>query len=353
MPRRLLCCLALALLVACVPPPVDDDTVPEFDPEETRAGKIQERGVLRVGVPDEPRPPFSFPVGPSYQGLLVDLTEEIAAALDVEIEYVATTSDDLLRDADPKTKPIELRTAAGEELDMGFPLVPVTEAIVRRYPMTHPYFVGHQRLLVRNGTGVADVENLGGNRVCSSTQPATGIEVPKLNPEAQVIDATDAGECALLLQNGSVNVVTDNEVELMTVWAIVSDCTQPCPPSTELRMVGDDIATMAFAAVVETGLGWTNFVNATWAETDAEGRWLEFHERWIEPYGLEADEAPTMTIEEAAALFPCDEAPALKCPEPKKKKKATDEAIPVWVWLFMAGVVAVGAMAWGFQRSPR
>ena len=43
MPKRLLCCVALAVLVACVPPPVDDDTVPNFDPEETRAGMIQER----------------------------------------------------------------------------------------------------------------------------------------------------------------------------------------------------------------------------------------------------------------------------------------------------------------------
>jgi ABC-type amino acid transport substrate-binding protein len=321
MPKRLLCCLALALLVACVPPPEDDDTVPNFDPEETRAGRIQERGVLRVGVPDEPRPPFSIPVDPTYEGFVVDLSEEIATALDVDIEYIPTTSDDLLRDADRKAPGAQLQTPDGKALDIGFPLVPVTEALVRRFPMTHPYYVGHQRLLVRTGTGVADIENLGGERVCSSAQPATGVEVPQLNPEAQVIDAIDAGECALLLQNGSIDVVTDNDVELLTVWANVTDCVQPCPPSSELRLVGDDIATMAFAAVVQTGFGWTNFVNATWAETDAEGRWLEFHEKWIEPYGIEVDEAPTMTIEEAAALYPCDELPALKCPKPKKKEE--------------------------------
>ena len=65
----------------------------------------------------------------------------------------------------------------------------------------------------------------------------------KLNPEAQVIGAMDSGECALLLQNGSVDVVTDNDVELMSVWSSVTDCTQPCPPSTEFSLVGDDIAT--------------------------------------------------------------------------------------------------------------
>ncbi|MGH2808014.1 MAG: substrate-binding periplasmic protein [Actinomycetota bacterium] len=332
MPGRLLCCIALAVLVACVPPPVDDDSVTDFDPEETRAGKIQERGVLRVGVPDEPRPPFSFPVDPGterpatasllYEGFVIDLTQEIADALGVEVEYVPASSDDLLRDADRQQPGTQLQTAEGQALDMGFALEPVTEALVRRFPMTHPYFVSHQRLLVRTGAGVADVENLAGKRACVSASPATGVEVPKLNPEAQVIDAIDGGECALLLQNGSVDVVTDNDVELMTIWAIVTGCTQPCPPSEELRLVGNEIATMAFAAVVQSGLGWTTFVNATWAETDAEGRWLEYQRKWIEPYGIEVDEAPVMTIEEAAALYPCDDGPpALKCPERKKNKE--------------------------------
>jgi hypothetical protein len=170
-----------------------------------------------------------------------------------------------------------------------------------------------------------------------------------------VIDATDSGECALLLQNGSINVMTDSDVELLTVWASITDCTQPCPPSDELRFVGDEIATMAFAAVVQPGLGWTNFVNAAWAETDAEGRWLEFHEKWIEPYGIDVDEAPTMTIEEAAALYPCDEAPALKCPQPKKKddKEKEQPAVPTWVWMALISMVAVGAAVEGFRRSPR
>ncbi|MDQ3940887.1 MAG: transporter substrate-binding domain-containing protein [Actinomycetota bacterium] len=302
MPGRLVCCLALAVLaVACVPPPEDIDTVVDFDPAETRMGVIQERGVLRVGVPEDPRPPLSFAGPTGYQGFLAELAGEIATALGVEIEFLPVPSEELLA----------LQSVDGQKLDLAFPIVPITQKLVLQKcqgficrNVSHPYYVAHQRLLVRNGSGVADVENLGGREVCTVTPPGTSVDVRKLNPEVQVIDVNDVGECALLLENGSVDVVSALDVELMTVWATVTDCTQPCPPSPEFSLVGDDMTTVGLGVAMPPGGGWNNFVNETWGETDAEGRWLEFHRVWIEPYGIEVDEAPDMTVEEAAGLFP-------------------------------------------------
>ena len=300
MPVRLLCCTALAALVVvgCVPPPEDVDTVADFDPEETRMGVIQERGVLRVALPDGPRPPFSFPLDDGYDGFIVDLAREVATALDVEMRFVPAPPDTLLEQIVPADP------GKGRGADLSFAVVPMTEKLVKEYPMTHPYYVAHQRLLVRKGSGVADVENLAGHSVCAVVDPQTAPDLGKLNPEAKLLEAQDPGECALLLENDQVDVVSATDVDLMTVWAAVSGCTQPCPPSPEFAIVGDELSTIALGAAVPGGGGWNNFVNATWAETDAEGRWLEFQEKWIGPYGLELDAPPEMTVEEGAGLFP-------------------------------------------------
>lgn len=309
--KRLLCCVALvALAGACVPPPEDIDTVPDFDPEDTRMGRIQERGVLLVGIPDDPRPPFSFtPPGGAPEGFLIDLSKEVATGLGVEVKFLPLPADQLLA----------LETGEGRSLDLSFPMVPTTEDYVLEKcdrviegettkvicrSVSHPFYVAHHRLLVRKGSGVAGVENLGGRKVCSVSDPETGVDVVTLNEAAGVIDAIDPGECALLIENGSVDVVTALDFQLMQVWASITDCSQPCPPSPDFSLVGDDLSTVGISAAMPPGGGWNRFVNATWAETDAEGRWLELHDEWIGPYGLQLEEAPDMTIEEAAGLFP-------------------------------------------------
>ena len=300
----------MALAGACVPPPEDVDTVPDFDPEDTRMGRIQERGILLVGLPDDPRPPFSFtpPTG-GPEGFLIELAHEVATGLGVEVEFLPLPVDQLLA----------LETPEGRSLDLSFPMVPTTEDFVLEKcdqviegetrqvicrNVSHPFYVAHQRLLVRKGTGVASVENLAGRTTCSVTNPETGIDIGTLNEGAEVIDATDPGECALLIENDRVDVVTALDFQLMEVWATITDCTQPCPPSPDFSLVGDDLSTVGIGATMPPGGGWNGFVNATWGETDAEGRWLEYHNEWIGPYGLQLEETPDMTVEEAAGLFP-------------------------------------------------
>lgn len=287
-------------------------------------GRIQARGLLMVGIPDDPRPPFSFipPIG-TPQGFVIELANEVAEALDVKAKFLPLGPDQLL----------DVQTLEGQGLDLSFPMVPTTEAYViekceraRRGTtvestcrhVSHPFYVAHQRLLVRNGTGIAGLQNLAGREACSASDPITGVDIAKLNPDAQIINVADPGECALLLENGRVDAVSALDVDLMQVWAGVTDCTQPCPPSTEFSLVGDDLTTIGIGVAMPPDATWSAFVNETWAETDAEGRYLEFHEKWIGPYGIELDEAPDMTVEEAAGLFPCDrDVSQLAC---KKKK---------------------------------
>ena len=286
-------------------------------------GRVQQRGELRIGIPDDPRPPFSFtPPEGEPEGFVIELATEIATALDVDPKFLPLAPDQLLA----------LRTLDGEVLDLSFPMVPTTEAYVIEKcereidgttvveycrHVSDPFYVGHQRLLARNGAGIAGLENLAGREACSAVDPITGVDISKLNPETQLIDAADPGECALLLENGRVDAITALDVDLLQIWAGVTGCTQPCPPSTEFSLVGDDLTTIGIGAAMPPDESWSAFVNETWQETDAEGRWIGFHQKWMGPYGIELEEAPDMTVEEAAGLFPCNpRVPQLAC---KKK----------------------------------
>ena len=112
-----------------------------------------------------------------------------------------------------------------------------------------------------------------------------------------------------MLMKGKVEAVTAPDIQLMQTWAALSDCRQSCEPSPGYAIVGDELATAGYSAMLPVGSpGWTNFVNATWGEAEAEGRWLEYYDEWIAPFGIVLEEAPNMRIEEAAGLFPCERA---------------------------------------------
>ena len=297
--RELLLIALCALLIgACVPPPEDVDVVREYDADENLMGEIQARGVLRVGVPDEDWVPFWFdPEGSLVgAGFVVAMSQELAAALGVDVRFVEIDQDYVL-----------LKTGRGltRAVDIAFAPIPTTESVARHHGITHPYWVGHQRLLVPSGSGIGSLDDVGGtSAVCSILDETTGLPATDVNEDLKELPS-DVRGCARLLRSGDVEAVTAPDVVLMSVWAELTDCRQPCPPSTDYEIVGDELTTAGYGAFVPLGTGgWTKFVDATWAETDFEGDWMRFYEKWISPYGIDLDAPPEMRIEEAAGLFP-------------------------------------------------
>ena len=278
-------------------PPEDVDRVPKFDPADTLMGQIQEEGVLKVGIPNEALPPFTLVNATQFefQGFLFDLAQEIADALGVEVEPVFLDEEELL---------LPGRIGVESPVHISFPQLPATEELAKGHPLTHPYWVGHQRLLVRSDSGIDEVSDLDGH-YCTIVDDVTGVDLADLTG----LEGTpsDIEGCARMLTKGKVDAVTAPDMTLMSVWAEATDCIQPCPPSADYAIVGEELTTAGYGAMLPVGSpGWTNFVNATWAETDVEGRWLEFYDEWISDYGLEIDEPPDLRVEEAAGLFPCE-----------------------------------------------
>ena len=276
------------ILSACIPPEPDDDVIVNYEPEETVMGEIQERGELLVGTP-EGRVPFDeFTLG--FGRLVAD-------ALGVDSREVPL-------------QPEQMITAPEEGVvDISFPLVTITEKLVRRHVFTDPIYVAHQRLLVAAESGISGVEDLEG-LVCQSIlrevhmvqkKPPifewspVGVNVKELNPEVSVIEPPQPEDCLKDLQDGKVEAVTAADWLLYPAKA----------RDGSLTIVGDDLTTEAYGGVIESGASaWKDFIDRVLAEAGDEGDWQRLYD---ECFGLLSEEKatyPDMTVEEAAALFP-------------------------------------------------
>src|SRR5687767_10747298 len=129
----LIAVLASVLFLGCIPPEPDDDLIVNYDPEETVMGEIQERGELIVGVPQGQEPFGRFTAG---------FGELVAEALGVETRIRPLPPERLLTAPDAGT------------VDISFPLITITEKLVRRFAFTDPIYIAHQRLLVRKGSDI-------------------------------------------------------------------------------------------------------------------------------------------------------------------------------------------------------
>lgn len=299
--RHLILALLCALVLgSCVSPPEDIDRVPNFDPTETLMGQIQERKELRIGIPEDAGVPFVISDETTFEleGFLPALSQEVADALGVDVEYLFLDEDDAILPGRPEeTAPV----------DISFVSIPATEELAKGHPLTHPYWVAHQRVLAPVDSGIEEWTDIEGS-FCAIVNEETGFDPSDETQGLEKIDGT-VPECASMLKKGEVEAVTAPDIDLMRVWAALRDCQQPCEPSSDYAIIGDELTTEGYSALLPVGSpGWTNFVNATWGETEAEGRWLDYYEEWIAPFGIELEEAPDMRIEEAAGLFPCESA---------------------------------------------
>jgi polar amino acid transport system substrate-binding protein len=277
MPTPALAALVVALMVtgACIPPEPDEDKIINYDPEETVMGEIQQRGQLLVGTPKNRAP---------FDGFGFGLGRLVAQALGVEAREVPL-------------EPEQLITAPEEgAVDISFPLVTITERLVRKHAVLDPFYIAHQRLLVPNGSDVERVDDLDGV-VCQYIDLRTGVNVGDLNPDTRPISPPDPQTCLRDMGRQATDALSAGDWLLYPLLASGFDG----------EIVGDELTTEAYGPVIESGAsGWASFVEGVLAEADAEGAWQRLHDAWFGSLSDEEVTYPDMTVEEAAALFPSD-----------------------------------------------
>lgn len=321
-PRRrlipILMSLVLVMLGSCVPAAPDNDEFKKFNAATTVMGRIQEAGVLKVGIAYD-RPAFAT-VSPScattspcegVEGFVIELAEEVADALKVEIEVLAVPNEELIGLID-----------AGEA-DLAFPMVPITEELVRKNSFTDPFIVGHQRMMVPEdlipSDGSFTLEDLAASAgadgrsetVCSYTVPGVGIPVDELVEGLTIRPVAEPGGCGALFLKGEIYAAVGHDLGLAGISTFLEGtCGQGgCPGVPPLpQLTGDQLTTEGYGALVPSGEAtWRDFVTQVLEESQQEGRWAELYETWLQPLlGGNVLSPPGMTVEEAAALFPAD-----------------------------------------------
>jgi ABC-type amino acid transport substrate-binding protein len=238
---------ALALLGACVPPEESNDRVKRYDPEENLMGQIQDRGVLRIGIPSD-YPPFAIvEEGKEPEGFLIGFGVLAAESLGVEAEFHPYPNDELLGLIADNPK----KCARETEVDLVFPMEPITEELIQSYTFTDPYWVGHTR----------------------------EVEGPSQSKQLISPPAPDVDLLKVAFENPGVKVTGEEQ-------------------STEGYGAASRCGTTTFGTLI----------SQVFNEADAEGDWSEFYEEWLADYFAEPDPAnvPIMSVEDAAALYPAE-----------------------------------------------
>lgn len=149
------------LTAACGDEAAEEGATPTGEAEESPALETLKPGVLTVGF-DIPYPPFEFREGGQVTGFDVDLANEIASRLGLEVEFVDTDFDTIFT-----------QLAAGR-FDLLVSATTITPQREEEVNFTQPYYRAQQTLAVQEGSPVTGVDDLGSGDVVAVQRGTTG-----------------------------------------------------------------------------------------------------------------------------------------------------------------------------------
>jgi ABC-type amino acid transport substrate-binding protein len=260
--------------------------VEEF-PEGSTMAKIQERGELIAGVKYDV-PPFGFknPQTNEVEGFDVDVAQEIADRLGVELNAIEAISDNripFLKDGTVDIIASTMTITTDRDVEIDF---------------SEPYYIANGRILVGpDSQGIETLEDLKGKSACT----ALGSTYEGLLKEVKGIDVQlpeTYSECYELIQNGSVDAVVTDDV-ILTGMIIQDD---------SLQLVGEELTVEPYGIGIPEGdTEMKEFVDGILQELYDDGTYDTIYQEWVGQYTGTETEIPDMTLEEALELRPCEE----------------------------------------------
>jgi len=268
----------------CQPLPDVAPTGPLPAPGRMPAGSsmaaIYRQGYLRVGV-DQTTQFFGYryPDG-TLDGFDIEVANDIAKAIfgaPGHIRYTVITSAQRIPDIQHKT------------LDLVADSMTITCDRLARVAFSTDYFNAGQRLLVLTNSGVTNIDQLGGQRVCAAagTTSITGIAaVPHVIPVA-VQNWTD---CLVMLQQGQVQgISTDDSV--LAGLAVQDPQTWLVGPKFTCEPHGLAMSKAPSAR------DFVRFVNGVLEQMRTDGEWQRLYDQWVEkPLGKQTPPPPQYNV---------------------------------------------------------
>lgn len=265
----------------------------EVEAEEFEAGttmaELQEEGTITIGVKFDV-PPFGFknPDTDEVEGFDVDMGKYIADKLGVEPEFIEAISDNRIPFLVDGTADLILSTMT------------ITTDRDAEIDFSRPYYIAHGRILVPEDSDIAGIEDLTeGTSVCTAVGSTYEATLAEQAPDTEIQAVDSYSECYELIQNGSVDAVSTDDV-ILTGMVIQDD---------SLKLVGEEMTTEPYGAGLPDGdTEFQAFLDETIEETFENGTWDDLYQEWVGQYtGEEADHPEATTLEDALELFPCDE----------------------------------------------
>jgi glutamate transport system substrate-binding protein len=267
--------------------PEDGGQAQQF-PAGTTMAELQEAGEITIGVKFDV-PPFGFrnPETGDVEGFDVDLGQAIADELGVEANFIEAISDNRIPflvdgTADLILSTMTITTDRDAEIDFSI-----------------PYYIAEGRVLAPVDSDITGVEDLSGRTVCTATGSTYEENITQNVPDAELRLVDTYSECLELVQTGAVDAVSTDDV-ILTGMIIQDD-------SLELKDEEGYTVEPYGAGIPEGDTEFKEFVDGVIQEFIDDGRWDAAYEKWIGQHTGETDPAPTMTLEEALELRPCEE----------------------------------------------
>jgi ABC-type amino acid transport substrate-binding protein len=249
----------------------------------TPLGDIQEKGEITIGVKYDV-PPFGFknPQSNQVEGFDVDLGKAVAESLGVEPKFIEAISDNRIPFLQKGTADLILSTMT------------INEERVAEIDFSDPYFIARGRILTKkDNSEIKGVDDLAGKDVCTVLGSTYEATLKQQAPDANLKLVDTYSECLELIQNGSVDAVSTDDV-ILTGMIIQDD---------SLQLVGEELTQEPYGAGIKKGATQVvEHVNEVFENLKEDGTWQRTYERWIGQYTGEQAEPPDIDVDEAVEL---------------------------------------------------
>jgi polar amino acid transport system substrate-binding protein len=222
-----------------------------------------EEGILSVGSCLD-YPPFESVEAGDQVGFDVDLTEEIAGRLGLEVEWIRTDFETIFT------------AVAGGQFDMVAAASTITEERQQTVDFSDPYYNSRQALVVAEGSDIASEADIGEGHIVGVQRGTTGKAYAEDNlvPQgAQIKTFTNAPDAFRDLEAGNLDAIVNDE-----------------PASAEIieQFPGQILIAAAIDTDEHYGFAFskdnpdlTAAVNEAFAEVVADGTYTEIFERYF------------------------------------------------------------------------
>jgi len=249
----------------------------------TPLGDIQDKGEITIGVKYDV-PPFGFknPQNNQVEGFDVEIGKAVAASLGVEPKFIEAISDNRIPFLQKGTADLILSTMT------------INEERVGEIDFSDPYFIARGRILTKkDNTEIKGVADLAGKDVCTVLGSTYEATLKQQAPDADLRLVDTYSECLELIQNGSVDAVSTDDV-ILTGMIIQDD---------SLQLVGDELTQEPYGAGIKKGATQVvGHVNEVLDGLKEDGTWQKTYDRWIGQYTGEDAQPPDIDVDEAVEL---------------------------------------------------